>query len=100
MFSPSQQILRIGFGFALAQALRVAAELKIADLLAGADRSVDDLASASGANPDALYRVMRLLASEGVFKEVSPRLFAQNELSAALRSELPGGPRDFVRMIN
>lgn len=100
MFTPSQQILRMGFGFALAQALRIAAELQIADLLANTDRAVDDLASASGANPDALYRVMRLLASEGVFLEVSPRRFAQNDLSAALRSDLPGGPRDFVRMIN
>ncbi len=68
--------------------------------MAGAARTAEELASAGGANPDALYRVMRLLASEGVFREVSPRLFAQTELSAALRSDLPGGPSDFVRMIN
>ena len=56
--------------------------------------------ASSGTNADALYRVMRLLASEGVFRETSPRRFAQTELSETLRSDRPGSPRDFVRMIN
>ena len=100
MSTPSQQILRMGFGFALSQSLRVAADLGIADHLAGGERSVEELAQATQTNADALHRVMRLLASEGVFREVSPRRFAQTELSATLRSDLPSGPRDFVRMIN
>ena len=100
MNTPSQQILRLAFGFAVAQSLRVAAELGIADLLAKGERSADELSQATHTNADALYRVMRLLASEGVFREVSPRRFAQTELSATLRSDLPSSPRDFVRMIN
>jgi SAM-dependent methyltransferase len=74
-------------------------ELRIADLLAGGEQSVDELAAATGSNADALYRVMRLLAPEGVFKEVLPRRFELTEVGAALRSDRPG-PRDFVRMIN
>jgi O-methyltransferase domain len=99
MRSPSQQIMRLGFGFAVSQALRVIIELGIPDLLAIEAQSVDELATATQSDADALYRVMRLLASEGVFREVRPRHFEGTDLSAALRSDRPG-PRDFVHMIN
>ncbi len=100
MAAVSQRLLRMGFGFAVAQALRVAAELKIADLLQEGPRSVDDLATAAGADARALHRVLRFLAGEGVFREEKAGLFAQTELSAGLRSDLPDSPRDFIRMIN
>lgn len=100
MSSPSQQILKLGFGFAVSQALRLVAELGIPDLLAVGDRTVDELAEATGSNADALYRVIRLLASEKVFEEVSPRRFALTELGATLRSDFPSSPREFVRMVN
>src|SRR3954452_19761027 len=63
MRSPSQQIMRLGFGFAVSQALRVIIELGIPDLLAIEAQSVDELATATQSDADALYRVMRLLAS-------------------------------------
>lgn len=100
MSNPSQQVLRLGFGFAISQALRVIIELGIPDLLVGHDRTVDDLADATGTNGDALHRVMRLLASENVFQEVSPRRFALTDVGSALRTDLRSGPGDFVRMIN
>jgi SAM-dependent methyltransferase len=99
MASPSQQIIRLGFGFAVSQALRAIVELGIPDLLATGKRSVDELAAATRSNADALYRVMRLLAAEGVFREALPRHFALTEMGAALRSDRPG-PRDFIHMIN
>jgi hypothetical protein len=99
MPSLSQQIVRLGLGFAVSQALRVMIELGIPDLLAVGERSVDDLATATHSDADSLYRVMRLLAPEGVFSEDLPRHFALTEVGAALRSDRPG-PRDFVRMIN
>ncbi len=99
MSNPSQQIMRLGFGFAVSQALRVIVELGIPDLLAVGERSVDDLAAATQSNADALYRVMQLLAPEGVFREVRPRHFELTEVGAVVRSDRPG-PRDFVRMIN
>ena len=61
---------------------------------------MDDLATAAGADAGALYRVLRFLAGEGVFREEEPGLFAQTELSEGLRSDLPEGLRDFIRMIN
>ncbi|TPK66322.1 ubiquinone/menaquinone biosynthesis protein [Mesorhizobium sp. B2-4-19] len=99
MLNPTQQIMRLGFGFAVSQALRVIIELGIPDLLAVNGQSVDQLAAASQSDAGALYRVMRLLAPEGVFQEVSPRHFELTDIGAALRSDRPG-PRDFVRMIN
>lgn len=99
MVSPSQQIMRLGFGFAVSQALRTVIELGIADLVAGGKQSVAELATATQSNADALYRIMRLLAAEGVFREVQPRHFDLTEVGAALRSGRPG-PRDFVQMMN
>ncbi|MDX8464112.1 methyltransferase [Mesorhizobium sp. VK23B] len=99
MSSPSQQVVRLGFGFAVSQALRVVIELGIPDLLASGGQSVEDLAAATKADAEPLYRVMRLLAPEGVFTEIRPRHFALTEIGAVLRSDRPG-PRDFIRMIN
>lgn len=100
MSAASQRLLQMGFGFAAAQALHVAAELGIADLLQQGPRSADDLAQATGTDAGALYRVLRFLAGEGVFREESERRFAQTELSDALRSDAPASPRDLIRMIN
>ena len=94
-----QQIVRLGFGFAVSQALRVIIELGIPDLLAVSEQSVDELATATQSDADALYRVMRLLAPEGIFREVLPRHFELTEVGAVLRSDRPG-PGDYVRMIN
>jgi SAM-dependent methyltransferase len=99
MSNASQHIIRLGLGFAVSQALRVIVELGIPDLLAVGERSVDDLAAATQSNADALYRLVRLLASESVLKEARPRHFALTEVGAVLRSDRPG-PGDFIRMIN
>ncbi|MGX5804354.1 methyltransferase [Bradyrhizobium sp. Arg314] len=99
MINPSQQVMRLGFGFAVSQALRVIVELGIPDLLSSAEQSVEDLAAATKTDAESLYRVMRLLAPEGVFTEIRPRHFALTDVGAVLRSDRPG-PRDFIRMIN
>jgi SAM-dependent methyltransferase len=99
MPTPAQQAIRLGLGFAVSQALRVVIELGIPDLLATGERSVDDLAATTQSNADALHRVMRLLASEGVVFEVTPRFFKLGEIGTMLRSGKPG-PGDFIRMIN
>ena len=60
----------------LHQCVFAAAELGLADLLVGGPKSVTDLAAQAKADEDSLYRVLRLLASEGVFAEIAPRIFA------------------------
>lgn len=99
MTNPSQHLVRLGLGFAVSQALRVIIELGIPDLLASGSRPVEDLAAMTGSDADSLYRVMRLLAPEGVLAEVRHRHFALTDVGAALCSDRPG-PRDFIRMIN
>lgn len=67
----------------------VATKLEIADLLARGPRSVDEMAVLTNSNADALNRVLRVLASFGVFEEVSPGVFANNDVSALLAKSNP-----------
>ena len=67
----------------MAQAVYVAAQLGIADVLAiEGPRSAGDLAERVGADPDALFRVLRALAGVGVFTERTDGTFALNPLAS------------------
>jgi O-methyltransferase domain len=77
-------------------ALGVVAQLGVADHLADGPRSTPDLAARTGANEDALYRVLRALATTGIFTETSSRTFALTPSGALLRSNVPGSMRDMV----
>jgi len=100
MATPAQHIIRLALGFAVSQALRVVADLEIAERLAAGERSVDELAAETSSHPDALYRIMRLLAAEGVFRETDNCRFALTETGAALRSDGRSSASDVVRMLN
>ena len=65
-----QQLLS---GFEVSQALYVIAELGVATALLDGPRSVDDLAAATGADVDALGRIIRFLASLDVFRRQANR---------------------------
>jgi hypothetical protein len=69
------------------KALGVAADLRIADALAAGPRTVDELAHTSGADPDTLQRILRALASDGVFAEEEPGIFRNTEASELLRRD-------------
>ncbi|MEK6273708.1 MAG: methyltransferase [Actinomycetota bacterium] len=77
------------FGFMRTQALSAAAKLGIADIVDGEPRDVGDIAREVGADEASLYRLLRFLASEGVFEEVEPRRFSSSHLSDGLRSSAP-----------
>ncbi|TDR80078.1 methyltransferase [Paludibacterium purpuratum] len=95
-----QAMRRLVTGAWVSQAIVVAAELSIADHLADGERSVNDLAVASGANPDALYRLLRALTCVGLFQEGhAGRTFRNTALSETLRSERPGSLRSLVRQM-
>ncbi len=72
-------------GFMVSQGVYVAAKLGIADLLADGPRPATELAGAAGANGDALYRLLRLLAAYGIFVEQPAARFANSGLSELLR---------------
>jgi len=81
------------------QMLYVVAELNLADALATGDRNVEDLAQTCGADAEALFRLLRGLASLGVFSESRPRHFGLTPLADLLRSDHPQSPRQFVRLM-
>ena len=83
-------------GYWVSQAVGVVAQLGVADQLGQGPRASDELARAVGADPQALYRVMRLLASLGVFAEVAPCSFGLTPLGDTLRSDAPGSVRNFA----
>jgi hypothetical protein len=82
--------VRLLLGHGLARALQAVAELGVADALASGPRDVVNLAGEVGAEPRALQRVMRALASVGVFTEVAPGRFALTPAGQLLRRDAPG----------
>ncbi|HEX7288574.1 MAG TPA: methyltransferase [Candidatus Angelobacter sp.] len=84
--TPGEHILQLATGYIASISIYIAANLGIADLLAGGPKPVSDLAAATGSHEDRLYRVLRALASVGVFAEVAPRQFALTPAGAALRT--------------
>lgn len=76
-------------GFMRTQALSVVAKLGVAEVISSEPRDVAEIAREVGAHEPSLYRLMRFLATEGVFVEVEPRQFARTPLSDGLRTDTP-----------
>lgn len=91
---PETVLTQILLGRVASQALYVAAKLGIADLLVDGPKRVDDLATAAGADASALYRVLRALASLGIFAEQDNQVFALTPNAELLRSDVPNSLRD------
>lgn len=85
-------------GYWISQAIYAAAKFAIADHLNDGPRTVDELAGATSTNPDALYRLLRALASVGIFVEGPPRQFSLTPLAEPLRSDVPGSKRALALM--
>lgn len=73
----------------VAQCCYAVAKLGVPDLLADGPRSVDDLAASCGADPDALARLLRGMASIGLFRRTAPRTYALTSVTDCLRSDVP-----------
>jgi hypothetical protein len=80
-----QLLNQVALGYVLSAALNVALELGIADRLGDGPRSTADLAKDVGVTEDGLYRVLRALASAGIFEEQDARRFALNLPARMLR---------------
>ena len=71
-------------GAMMTKALGIVADLRIAEALAGGPRPVEELAREAGVDADALHRLLRALASDGVFAEEEPGVFAHTDESKLL----------------
>jgi hypothetical protein len=78
------------------QGLATVARLGVPDLLEDGPRHAGDLALSTGADEEALRRLMRALAVEGVFAEGADGAFSLTELSEGLTTEHPRSLRWFA----
>jgi hypothetical protein len=94
-----QRLMQMSTGYMVSSALSVATKLNIADLLWDGAQPVAELARLTGAREEPLYRILRALASIGVFAEVEPKSFTLTPTAYPLcsRSEIP--VRDMVHWI-
>jgi hypothetical protein len=77
-------------------AIRVAATLRLADLIEAKPQPLDELAAAAGSDPDALGRLMRFLTCRRVFAEQEPGVFSMTESARVLTSTHPMGVRGWL----
>jgi len=94
---PFATLTQIAGGYGLPRSLHVVAELGVADALDEASRTAADLADAVGADPDALGRVLRLLAAHDVFI-LEGKTVRHTPASQLLRTDHPQSMRAFAQM--
>jgi hypothetical protein len=82
----------------LGRTLALIAELGIADELSSSARTVQELAAATGAHPDALARCMRALASVGVFADDGTGAYSNTPLSSTLQQDTAVSVRGMAKL--
>ncbi len=82
-------LVEMAMGYARSRALCAAARLGIADALGDSQATVQQLATACHADPGALHRLLRALASFGIVSETAAGTFALTALGAPLRQTAP-----------
>ncbi len=97
----TEHLTRILVSAALGRAISSIAELGIPDLIqTGQPQPIEHLARASHTHEPSLYRILRFMASHGLFKESGERHFDHTPLSAALRSDAPGSYRAAAQLFH
>ena len=94
---PHEPIWELAEAIVASRSLHVVAELGVADHVGDGPVPAGDLAVACGADPDALERVLRLLAAHGIFQAASGG-YRHTNSSLLLRSDHPMSMRAFARL--
>ena len=97
--SAQEEIFDLALSYLASRSLHVANELGIADLLKDGPQGIEELARATGAQQQSLYRLLRMLASHGAFAEESPGRFRLTAAAALLQREVPVSLHDAVKMV-
>jgi predicted O-methyltransferase YrrM len=93
------EMMQIATGYWLSKALFCAAKADVADRLAGGPRTVPDLAAAAGVEAESLYRVLRALASVGIFRETEPGVMTLTDKAQFLRADHPQSMKHFTLLV-
>jgi SAM-dependent methyltransferase len=83
------QLVDIAMAYQRSRVLCAAARLGVADELSDSERSIQVIAHACQADPGALHRLLRALASIGVVAEVRPGYFILTEMGRPLQRSAP-----------
>ncbi|MGD9720361.1 MAG: methyltransferase [Pirellulales bacterium] len=94
--APLAQVLT---SYWISQSVYVAAKLGLADLLHKGPQTAEQLAAACGAQPAALYRLLRALASAGFFREDDQRRFSITPAADPLRADAENSQRALALMM-
>jgi hypothetical protein len=86
---PPLRVFQMITNFWASQCLFAVTKLNIADAVSTEPKHIDAIAAETNTNAAALYRVMRALASTGVFEEKEQKQFVHTDVSRMLRSDLP-----------
>lgn len=86
-------LLELAQGSMITQAIYVAAELRLADALSDGPLPAEKIARIVNADPEAVYRLLRLLSSYSIFAEHSDGRFKLTPMADALRSDTPNSMR-------
>jgi hypothetical protein len=85
--SAAPSLVEMSQGYFRGKALCAAARLGVADAIGEAEKSLDEIAKATGAPGDSLARLLRALASFGVIRESAPSRFKLTPLGLPLRKD-------------
>jgi len=96
--SANIQVLQLTMACWTSRCLQVIAQLGVADAFGDRPQSTEALAKATSTHQQALHRVLRLLASVGIF-EWKDGAWHHNDASRYLRSDHPESLRDYVSML-
>jgi ubiquinone/menaquinone biosynthesis C-methylase UbiE len=95
---PAARLNELLTGYWHTQAIYVAAKLGLADQLGDGPRTSGQLATAVQVDPAALYRLLRALASIGIFREAADGRFELTPMAECLRDHRPGSMRALAIM--
>jgi hypothetical protein len=90
------QVIQMATAIWRSRAVYAAARLGLADLLADGPRTAAELAPLTGTHAPSLHRLLRTLASLGLFTEGEAQRFALTPLGATLQTSAPGAARATV----
>lgn len=93
MAGERERLSQMATAYWVSQMVYVAAKLGIADQLTQGPRTIADLAAKVGVQPGPLHRLLRALASVGVFVEQASQQFALNPAAEFLRDDHPQSVR-------
>jgi hypothetical protein len=80
-------------GSVITQAIHIAAKLGIADIISDGSLTAEEIAERVGADPEATYRLLRMLSGYSVFAEQANGRFELTPMADALRADAPDSMR-------